>query len=97
MKTVAITNTIHSGMNNIKVHLLIVCAAISCVFIMLPSQDGLRQSKYVYLLRMAHDSQNVQRTQMMIIPNHYLCYALVVCFSVSEYVTKGCMETSLNY
>jgi len=36
---------------------------------------------------MAHDSQNIQRTQMMVIPNHYLCYALMVCFSVTEYVT----------
>lgn len=76
-----------SGMNNIKVHPLIVCAAMSCVFIMVSSQDGLWQSKYVYLLRMAHDSQNKQRTQMMIKPNHYLCYVLMVCFSVSEYVT----------
>jgi hypothetical protein len=31
---------------------------------------------------------------MMIIPNHYLCYALMVCFSVSEYITT---ELCVNF
>lgn len=30
---------------------------------------------------------NMQRTQMTIMPNHYLCYVLMVCSSVTEYIT----------